>query len=190
MRTTLFLIVMLACVATASAGKKAGVTMPDTATVGDKTLVLNGMGLREATWLKIDVYVAGLYVEKVSSDSAALIAADSPKLLELRFVRDVDRDDIVKAWTDGFKGNATVPISQIKPLIDRLNAWMPKFDDGDTLSFSYIPTKGVEVTVNGKRKGTLQGEDFARSLFSIWLGPNPPTAALKRGLLGDHGRVR
>jgi hypothetical protein len=190
MRTTLALIVLLACAATANAGKKAGVTMPDTATVGDKTLVLNGMGLREATWLKIDVYVAGLYVETVSSDASAIIAADGPKLLVLRFVRDVDRDDIVKAWSDGFKNNATLPVSKIKPLIDRLNAWMPGFDDGDTLSFSYVPAKGVEVAVNGAKKGILQGDDFARSLFSIWLGPKPPTEALKRGLLGDHGRVR
>jgi hypothetical protein len=190
MRITMCLIVMLVCGTMASAGKLAGVTMPDTATVGDKSLVLNGMGLREATWLKIDVYVAGLYLEKVSSDAPGIVGADSSNLLVLHFVRDVDRDDIVKAWSDGFKSNATVPIGQIKPLIDRLNAWMPGFADGDTLSFSYIPTKGVEVTVNGKLKGVVQGEDFARSLFSIWLGPNPPTGALKRGLLGDHRRSR
>ena len=187
MRTTMFLIAMLVGVATASAGKKAGVTMPDTATVGDKSLVLNGMGLREATWLDIDVYVAGLYVEKPSSDPATLIAADGPKLLVLKFVRHVDRDDIVKAWSEGFKNNATVPLAQIQPLIDRLNTWMPRFANGDTLSFSYVPDKGVEVAINGVRKGAIQGAEFARSLFSIWLGPKPPTGALKRGLLGNHG---
>jgi hypothetical protein len=107
----------------------------------------------------------------------------------LRFVRDVDRDDIVKAWSDGFKNNATVPVARLKPLIDRLNSWMPEFDDGDTLTFSYVPGQGVEVTVNGVRKGSIQGTDFARSLFSIWLGAKPPTKALKNGLLGNHPRV-
>jgi len=190
MRNAMFVITLLAGIATASAGKKAGVTMPDTATVDGKTLVLNGMGLREATWLKVDVYVAGLYIEKVSSDAPGIVATDGPKLLVLKFVRDVDRDDIVKAWSDGFKNNATVPVSQLKPLIDRMNGWMPGFDDGDTLSFTYAPGKGVEVAVNGARKGVIQGGDFARSLFSIWLGPKPPTGALKKGLLGNHGAKR
>jgi hypothetical protein len=36
-------------------------------TVAGKTLTLNGMGLREATILNIDVYVAGLYVEHPST---------------------------------------------------------------------------------------------------------------------------
>lgn len=187
MRTALFLIILLAGLSAANAGKKAGVTMPDTMTVAERPLALNGMGLREATWLDIDVYVAGLYVEHPSSNAAKLVAADEVKVLVLRFVRDVDRSDIVKAWSDGFKNNATVPVDTLKPLIDRLNAWMPEFEDGDTLTFSYVPKQGVEVTVNGARKGVIQGEDFARSLFSIWLGPKPPTKALRKGLLGNHG---
>ena len=31
--------------------------------------------------------------------------------------------------------------------------------------------------------GTIAGDDFARSMLAIWLGPKPPTGALKRGLL-------
>jgi hypothetical protein len=170
----------------AAAEKKAGVTMPDTLEVAGKKLVLNGMGLREATWLNIDVYVAGLYVEAVSSDAAKLVAAPGPKRLVLKFVRDVDKSDIVKAWSEGFKNNATVELSTIKPLIDRLNGWMGDFEDGDTLTFTYVPTEGVSVDINATRKGTLKGDDFARSLFSIWLGAHPPTKALRNGLLGKH----
>jgi hypothetical protein len=180
------LVMMLATVTTAWAGKKAGVTMPDTVVVADKQLVLNGMGLREATFLNIDVYVAGLYVEKVSSNPAKLIATDQVKLLVLRFVRDVDRSDITDAWSSGFKNNSTVPVAQLKPLIDQLNRWMPAFKDGDTLAFTFVPGEGVAVDINGNRKGMIKGDDFARSLFSIWLGPKPPNGALKRGLLGKH----
>jgi hypothetical protein len=190
MRTTSIVIALLVGLATANAGTKAGVTMPDAKRVANKQLVLNGMGLREATWLKIDVYVAGLYVQTPSSDPAKLVAADEVKVLVLRFVRDVGRGDIVKAWREGFENNATVPLARIQPSIDRLNAWMPKFEDGDTLMFSYVPGTGVEVSVNGTRKGVIEGEDFARSLFSIWLGPKPPTGDLKRGLLGHHGAAR
>lgn len=188
-RTILGLAVAAAVTAGAGpseAGKLADVTMPDRITVAGKPLVLNGMGLREATFLKIDVYVAGLYVEHASSSASALIAADEVKQLVLRFVRDVDRDDIVEAWNNGFAGNATVPIATLRPMIAQLDAWMPKFRDGDTLVFRYIPGDGVTVEINGLRKGVIKDAGFARSLFAIWLGPKPPTGDLKRGLLGNH----
>lgn len=164
--------------------------MPDRLPVAGKELVLNGMGLREATFLNVDVYVAGLYVEHPSSNPARLLAPDETKLLVLRFVRDVDRGDITDAWNTGFKKNATVPVAQLRPLIERLNSWMPAFKDGDTLAFTYVPGEGVAVDVNGTRKGVIKGDDFARSLFSIWLGPNPPNKGLKKGLLGNHPEVR
>ena len=173
----------------AAAGKKAGVTLPDTITVAGKPLTLNGMGLREATWLKIDVYVAGLYVEHVSSSPDRLLAKDEPKLLILRFVRDVGRGDILKAWNDGFKNNSTVPVASIKPLIDQFNSWMPSFNDGDSLLLTYVPGKGVTVHLNNVQKGVINDDNFVRSLFSIWLGPKPPTGALKSGLLGNHPRA-
>ncbi|HTL36830.1 MAG TPA: chalcone isomerase family protein [Kofleriaceae bacterium] len=184
-RITIVLTALLAA-KTALAGTRSGVTMPDRVTVSDKTLTLNGMGLREATVLKVDVYVAGLYVENASSNPATLIASNQTKMITLRFKRHVDRDDIRIAWDQGFKRNAAVPFTKLEPLITELNSWMPSFSKGDTLTFTLMPGKGVAVDINGKRKGILGDDDFARSLISIWLGPRPPTNALKRGMLGRH----
>ena len=190
MRLAIILMTLLAASTLAprpaEAGKKAGITLPDRITVAGRPLTLNGMGLREATFLKVDVYVAGLYVETASSDPLRLVGTDEVKRLVLRFVRDVGRDDIVKAWSDGFKHNATAPAATLRPMIDQLNAWMPSFKDGDTLVFTYVPGTGVTVEVNGAPRGVIDHAEFARSLFSIWLGPRPPTTALKRGLLGKH----
>ncbi|MDX2086463.1 MAG: chalcone isomerase family protein [Kofleriaceae bacterium] len=166
----------------AVAGSKAGVTMPDKITVAGKPLVLNGMGLREATALKIDVYVAGLYVQTPSSNPAQLINADETKVLMLTFVRDVDKGDITKAWTQGFKSNANVSAAQL----DQLNSWMPDMKKGQTIKFTYVPGTGTIVDVAGQRKGTIQGADFSRSLLAVWLGDNPPSGALRKGLLGNH----
>jgi hypothetical protein len=33
---------------------------------------------------------------------------------------------------------------------------------------------------------TIEGADFARALFLIWLGKHPPNAGLKKGLLGGE----
>ena len=180
------IVVTTVLAGSAVAGRKAGVTMPDTVAVAKQRLVLNGMGLREATMLDIDVYVAGLYVQHPTSTADALIRNDEVKQLVMHFVRNVGHGDIVKAWHEGFKGNATVPVAKLKPYIDRLDAWTPSFKDGDTLTFTYVPGDGVSVDFNGVRKGVIKDADFARSLFSIWLGPKPPTKALKRGLLGSH----
>ncbi len=65
----------------AVAGELAGVTLPDQVTVESRTLVLNGMGLREATFLKVDVYVAGLYLERKSSAADEIVSSDQAKRL-------------------------------------------------------------------------------------------------------------
>ena len=185
MRIATFLITLTFAVS-AIAGTRAGVTMPDTVTLGDTTLTLNGMGLREATMLKVDVYVAGLYLENVSSDPSKIIGSNELKMIRLRFKRDVGRDDIIKAWNEGFARNATVPVQTLKPMIAQLDSWMPSFEKGDTLTFIIVPRRGVAVEINGLRKGVIDDDNFARSLVSIWLGPNPPTGSLKSGMLGRH----
>ena len=45
-----------------------GVSFSEQAQVDGSTLTLNGLGLRQATFLKVNVYVAALYVANVSSD--------------------------------------------------------------------------------------------------------------------------
>ena len=55
----------------------AGVKVPDTVTAEGKTLKLNGAGLR--TKLMFKVYVASLYLETPSKDSAAIVSSDQVK---------------------------------------------------------------------------------------------------------------
>src|SRR5687768_3500332 len=76
----------------ASAGQCAGVTLPEQVSIEGKPLVLNGMGLREATVLAIDVYVAGLYLERRSKDGKAIAASEQLKQMRLSLLRAVDRD--------------------------------------------------------------------------------------------------
>jgi hypothetical protein len=53
-----------------------GVNFPDQAQVEGTNLTLNGLGLRQATAFKVNVYVAALYVVKTSSDAAALLGSN------------------------------------------------------------------------------------------------------------------
>jgi hypothetical protein len=166
--------------------ERAGVQMPDRLNVRGHSLVLNGLGVREASVLHVDVYVAGLYVPQRSSDPSQILRSDEPKVLELEFVHDVRRDQMTKAWQEGFQKNAGPRLAELQPRIDRLNGWMVDLKKGDALGFTYVPGQGVEVRVGGATKGTIPGDDFALALFAIWLGPHPPNESLKAGLLG-HG---
>lgn len=176
-----FVTLLALSTGTAFAGKRAGVTLPDSAKVGGKKLVLNGMGVREATVFKIDVYVAGLYLEKKSSDSKSIIASDQNKMLVLRFVRDVDQDDLADAFEEGFDKNGG---SAHKSKVKKLASWMADVEEGDTIKLAYSPGKGTVVHVKGKKKGTVEGADFAGILFKIFIGPKPPNTSLRVGLLG------
>jgi hypothetical protein len=51
--------------------------------------------------------------------------------------------------------------------------------------FTYIPDKGITMAINDKDKLTIANPAFAPVLFSVWLGPKPPNADLKKGILGQ-----
>jgi hypothetical protein len=160
------------------------VSFPDQASVEGSTLVLNGLGLRQATMLRINVYVAALYVAKASTDPGALLGAATPKQLVLHFVRGVGRADLNKAWDEGFEANAKEQLPVLKERIEKLKSLMTDMKTGERLIFTHRPGAGVLVSVGGAAKGTVEGDDFARAHLSIWLGAHPPNASLKAGLLG------
>lgn len=160
-----------------------GVSFPDQVQVDGSTLTLNGLGLRQATVFKVNVYVAALYVPKASNDPAALLAAGGPKELVLQFVRDVGGDDLKKGWNEGFEKNAKGELPALKERLATFNGWMTDVKTGQRFTFIQKPGVGVDVNVNGVAKGTINGDDFAKALFSIWLA-EPPNPEIKSGLLG------
>src|SRR5262245_41409168 len=116
--------VVVASVPASIAGELAGVRLPDQMTVEGRTLTLNGMGLREATILKVRVYVAGLYLVARSADASQIVASEEPKRLVLDFVRDVGRGSLVDAWNEGFAKSAGAGLTALQPRVATLNGWM------------------------------------------------------------------
>lgn len=184
MRTTLAVTAfVLAAVLNLLGATLAGVTLPDTADVAGKTLTLNGMGLRSRMMFK--VYVGGLYLEQKTRDAHAIIQADAPKRMTLHFLRSVSRDQMVDAYTDAFAGNAPDAQKTLKAEIGQLLAAFEPVNEGDQMLFTYVPGTGTTLTIKGKDKVTIAGLPFGRAMFAAWLGPEPPSADLKKGLLGQ-----
>ena len=177
-------VIMALSVGAVSGKECQGVNFPEQTQVQASPLTLNGLGLRQAMMLKVNVYVAALYVAQQSTDANAILASNTPKQLVLHFVRDVDGADLKKAWEEGFANNAKAQLPALKERIEQLKGWMVHMQSGQQLTFTHKPGAGIEVNVHGKVQGTVEGDDFARAFLSIWLGPQPPNPGLKAGLLG------
>lgn len=154
--------------------------------VNGSDLTLNGLGVRKATFLKINVYVAALYVAQPQRDAAALIDTGTPQELVLHFVRNVDAADMRKAFLEAFERHPANTSPSMKERIAKLNSWMTDLKTGQRLTFLRLPHVGVQVSVNGVSRGTIEGDDFAKAFVSIWLGAEPPNSELKSGLLGGE----
>lgn len=169
---------------TAQARECKGVTFPEHLQVGGSDLTLNGLGMRKATFLKVNVYVGALYVAHPSHDPQPLLDPAGPAELILHFVRSVGVGDLRDAWKEGFEKVAKDQLPALQARIATLNSWMSGMETGQRLTFTRLPGAGIQVDVNGVVKGIIPGDDFARALMTIWLGPNPPNSELKSGLLG------
>src|SRR5262249_51531939 len=142
MRLIATVLLMVALTPSVHAAECIGVTMPDEYKLGADTLVLNGLGARLATMLKVRVYVAGLYLKEHAHDPAAIIGTDQPRYLELDFVRDVTKQEMTDAWGEGFKKNAGAKLPGLSNEIAMLDGAMADLAKGSKLAFAYQPGKG------------------------------------------------
>ncbi len=165
------------------AGKLKGVEMKDTITVAEQALVLNGMALRKKVFFK--VYVAGLYLPQKEKDGTKILKDDTPRRVELHFLRSVGAKKMSNAWFEGLKENTPNHSPELKKQFDELASMMEKMKDGERMIYTYIPGKGTEINLKGKVKGTIEGKAFADALFACWIGPEPgPGEGFKEDLLG------
>jgi hypothetical protein len=160
----------------------AGVKVPGTITVSGKSLALNGVGIRKATFLKIKVYVASLYVESKSSQLDELLRQNELMVLNMDLVRSVSASKLRDGWSAGFR-KAPAYSKAIDSKIEKFNAAMQDLSDGDRITI-YFNNEGISLHMPGAKTTTIEGEKFKKALLEIWLGPNPPNSDLKEGLLG------
>jgi hypothetical protein len=161
-----------------------GVNFPDHVEVAGRDLALNGLGLQKATFLRVDVYVAALYVTATSRDPNALINSDSPQELIVHFLRSVGVEDVRKQWSRDFAHVAPDRPISLMQRVATLNSWLSDVKRDERLMFIRQPGAGIQVLVNGVVKGTISSDDFSRDFMSIWVGATPPSPDLRRGLLG------
>ncbi|MFT6068352.1 MAG: hypothetical protein ACJAT2_000119 [Bacteriovoracaceae bacterium] len=157
------------------------VTMPETISVKGKDLVLNGLGTRKATWLRVKVYVGGLFLEKKSKDANQILNSKGTKYIRMHFVRDVKKEKLVSGWNDAFKA-AVKDLPRIQTRINEFNALMGDIKKNQEIVLTFTD-KDVHVDFANLKQGTIKGGDFSKDLLSVWF-INAKDEGLRDGLLG------
>jgi hypothetical protein len=177
-------LLLLAPLTASAADTCAGVTLPAKSEAFGVELVRNGVGVREATFLNVDVYVAGLYTARKTRSVEEILKETATKLILLRFVRDVSREEMGEALTEALHKNLGGEFDAANKHLQPFLSKLPPLNKGTELKLAYRPGHGVQLVVNGKTLGTETDDHVANLLFRAWLGPQPPDKDLKAGLLG------
>ena len=174
MKLKIFLILASLIVATGVApaqGKECkGVSFPDHLQVDGRALALNGLGLRQATMLKINVYVAALYVSKPSTDANLLLGSSSPKQLTLQFLRNVSAAELNKAWEEGFDKR----LAPFKDYLETLKSWMADMKTGQRLTFVHDPARDSRWMSMAPRKARSTATTSRKHSFRSGSAPTRP----------------
>ena len=181
---------LMVCIATAMIPSVAmaleigGKTLPDVFKAGEEMLIINGGGIR-TKWF-MNIYSAALYVKTKSKDPQQLINADERMAIKIIVISELlTRDKLVDALLEGYKNYTGGNLAPIRERMDKfIQAHTGEIKPDDVYEYVYIPGQGTSMYKNGKPGITIEGLDYKKATFGIWLGEKPALESLKKGLLG------
>lgn len=179
----LIAIMMVFTAVSANALTVDSINFEDKVSIAGKELVLNGVGIRKATFLKIKVYYGALYLSQKSTNAGTFLGTLEPKQITMHFVRDVDAKDLKKTYKEAFEGANKETYKSMLPTFEAFNANFTDIKKGEVMTFQFL-TDGVVLTSSGKTFAKAGDAAFAKALLNMWF-INPLDEGLTKGLLGQ-----
>ena len=179
----LIAIMIIFTALSASALTVDSINFEDKVVVAGKELVLNGVGIRKATFLKIKVYYGALYIAQKSKNAETFLGTAEPKQITMHFVRDVDAKDLKKTYKEAFEGANKDSYKSMLPTFEAFNANFTDVKKGDIMTFQFLPD-GVVLTSAGKSFTKAGDAAFSKAILNMWF-IDPLDAGLTKGLLGQ-----
>lgn len=167
-----------------------GQRFEDTVVLSDRTLRLNGLGLRGVAWVK--AFVSGLYLAAPTHDAGQALAMQGPKRLRMKVILEAPSKEYSKAFAKGVRRNEPEKVqatlaARMGDFVTLINS-LGTIRQGDVIDMDYVPGAGTQLRLNGKSVGPLfEGEDFYRALLKIYIGERPADPRMKEGLLRGGG---
>lgn len=176
--------VLWSCPARSHAAVLEGKSLPEELKKGGTTFVLHGKGVLKVGFV-FKVYAAALYLgEDVEASS---VMDDVPKRLEIHFLHTTPKRHMIETANETLRENLTdAEWEAVSARVERLHAAYRDGRKGGVAALTYIPGWGTELAFDGRSVVRLQGADFARAYFSVWLGRKPSSRSLKAQLLPDR----
>ncbi|MGJ8649012.1 MAG: chalcone isomerase family protein [Opitutaceae bacterium] len=130
------------------------------------------------------LYDATLYATPGAS-ADQVIDADTNFKLQFEYLRSIEKAIILQSAETILEKNLTnAELDSIKSKVARLNVAYTSVDKGDRSALRYESDIGTTLSINGQDILTIEGQEFARLYFKIWLGENPISSSMKSNLLG------
>ena len=180
------LIVLLGMQSSFAQTKVGDVTLPGKKQYDSHELILNGAGMREKLWF--DLYAAGLYLNKKNKNASSIVSANEEMAIHMVIQSSIlSNKKMIGALRDGFEEtNSAAAIRKIQPKIETFISYLKdEINVDDSYDIVYTPSSGSQLYKNGKLLGAIEGMDFKKALFNIWLANEPVDDDLKDNLLGN-----
>jgi hypothetical protein len=168
---------------------------PDEVTVGQGeamyTLKATGVGLREKTFLSVDVYLIASYIcskatiegEEPKDKAKQLVELDVNKRLVMDLTRGFSAKKLKNAFSEVIEKNYE-DMSVFQADMDTFLAYFTKdAEEGDNLVFDYQPQVGLTTIVNGETKGVIKNFAFVKALWTVWFGEKPADKGMRENLV-------
>jgi hypothetical protein len=170
----------------AAAASLEGQVFDDTAVLADRTLRLNGLGLRGVAWIK--AFVAGLYLPAPTRDAAQVLSMPGPKRLRLKIMLEAPSSELTKSLTSRIARHEPEGVkAQIGSRLERLASQIDGLGElkvGDTVDLDFQPDLGTVLRFNDRAVGQpVAGDDLYRAVLKIFVGEHPADKRMKEGLL-------
>jgi hypothetical protein len=174
-------LILMVLSLTLNAATLDSITFADKVNVEGKDLILNGIGIRKATFLKIKVYYGALYLEQKTNDAAVFLSTAAPKQIVMHFVRDVGAKKLQDGFNEGMEASNKNHES-FKAQMAKFNASIVDVIKDDLIIITFT-NDGVLLNVKGKQSEKIVNAEFSKALLRIWF-IEPRDENLRNGLIG------
>ncbi len=178
--------------------------------VGEDVHTLVGTGIRTKTFLKVQVYAFGLYVDVAPAISALqgwagysarelerdqsfyeeLLKGHFGMTLRLVMTRDVDGDDMGEAFDDALRPRVRRAAEELdmpggEEALTEFRSYfnVEELTKETELVFSWLPEGRLVSSVQGDVKGEIHSAALSWALFDVYLGAHPISKGGKKSVV-------
>lgn len=130
------------------------------------------------------VYAAALYAGEQPKHDPASVLEDIPKQLTIHYLREISAADLRKSTEEIIKQQPWTDMAKLRERLDKVYSIYETVKEGDRYTITYEPGNGTTIALNGVAKGTIEGADFAKSFFGIWLAEECVGEGFRKKIIG------